>query len=533
MTRIERSAFGFLCIGFLWMCESRACIPDAQPQDSPAVRRAVALITPDEVRRHVYVLADDSMSGRWTPSSQLEIAAQYLAGELRRTGLRPGGDNGSFLQHIHLPIDQPQILADSSAMWTSGVTAMHWRYGHDYIFPYNWNWTNWTSEGNAVLLIGSLDGRVTFDTTSLRGRILLLPGKGGVGGGGWRGRYEPRVANWHPAVIIYLDDVDSVLGEMAIRQLRRSQPARLVKAPGFFGYQEFPTLLMSYRAAAPLITLGGINLAEVRRGLSDTALRAIPLGDVVVHVRERVRLIPFEDPSNVVAILDGNDPVLRNEYVVYSAHYDHLGTGRILKADSIYNGADDNASGTAAVLAVAKAFEDLQVRPKRSIIFALVSAEELMGWGSSFFVEHPPIPVSVIVANINADMLGRNWRDSVVVLGRHDSDLGQAVDHVTFLHHELGLAVIDSSNRPHDAGEEELYSWSDHHAFIQKGIPFLYFYSGIHDDYHRPSDSADKINYEKLSRISRLMFYVGLEVANAEKRPQWDPDRFKILVPSR
>jgi Zn-dependent M28 family amino/carboxypeptidase len=290
---------------------------------------------------------------------------------------------------------------------------------------------------------------------------------------------------------------------------------------------------MSYRAAAPLIALGSIDLAEVRRGLADTNLRAIPLGDVVVHVTERVRLTPYQDPSNVVAILDGSDPKLRNEYVVYSAHYDHLGIGRAdVRGDSIYNGADDNASGTAAVLAVAKALGGLTVRPRRSVIFALVSAEEGMGWGSSFFVDHPPVPASAMVTNINTDMLGRNWRDTVVVLGRHDSDLGQSVDRVTLSHRELGLTVIDSSNRPNDVGDLH-FGWSDHSAFILKGIPFLYFYSGKHEDYHRLSDSADKIDYEKLARISRMMFYVGLEVANANKRPQWDTARYKSLVPSR
>jgi Zn-dependent M28 family amino/carboxypeptidase len=292
-------------------------------------------------------------------------------------------------------------------------------------------------------------------------------------------------------------------------------------------------LVIRDRAAAPMILRGGIDLAEIRRTQTDTILQAIPLGDAVVHVKLRVRSVLHQNPSNVITVLAGTDPVLRNEYVVYSAHIDHLGVGTPVSGDSIYNGADDNASGTAAVLAVAKAFTHLAHPPRRSVMFVLYSGEETMGWGSTFFLNHPPVPICALVADLNADMVGRNWRDTVIVIGRRDSDLGQAVDRVLASFPDLGLAVTDSSTRPNDVPIATLYGWSDHGAFIRRGIPFLYFYSGMHPDYHRPSDSADKIDVEKLARISRLMFYVGLEVANENRRPQWDPDRYSRLVSPR
>lgn len=254
-----------------------------------------------------------------------------------------------------------------------------------------------------------------------------------------------------------------------------------------------------------------------------------PGGDAVVHVTGRVRRLPHHEPANVVAILEGSDPTLRHEYVVYSAHYDHLGIGPPIDGDSIWNGADDNASGTAAVLAVAEAFAQLPARPRRSMIFALVSAEEILGLGSRFFADHPPGPVSAIVANLNADMVGRNWTDTVVVLGRRDSDLGMIVDRILSSHPELGLAAVNSSTRPNES--RDLYTWSDHISFIHKGIPFLYFYSGMHADYHRRSDSGEKIDFEKLARISRLMFYVGVDIANADCRPQWNAESYRRLVP--
>jgi Zn-dependent M28 family amino/carboxypeptidase len=291
-------------------------------------------------------------------------------------------------------------------------------------------------------------------------------------------------------------------------------------------------LVLTDRAAQLLLAGGGVDLAALRRTPTDTVLRAIPLGDAVIHVRLRTLPVVHQSPANVIAILDGADSALRGGYVVYTAHMDHIGVGNAIGGDSIYNGADDNASGAAAVLAVAHAFARLPSPPRRSVMFVLVTGEEgLGGGGSGFFLTQPPVPVSAMVVDLNADMVGRNWTDTVVVLGRRDSDLGHTVDHVTALFPELGLAVIDSSTRPGDAAA--LYGWSDHAAFIQRGIPFLYFYSGMHADYHGPGDSPDKIDVEKLTRISRLMFYVGVSIANADTRPQWDPDSYARLVPRR
>jgi Zn-dependent M28 family amino/carboxypeptidase len=291
-------------------------------------------------------------------------------------------------------------------------------------------------------------------------------------------------------------------------------------------------LVLTDRAAQPLIARGGVDLTELRRTPTDAVLRAIPLGDAVVQVRLRTRPVVHQSPANVIAILEGADSVLRSEYIVYTAHIDHIGVGNPVGGDSIYNGADDNASGTAAVLAVAGAFARLPSPPRRSVMFVLVTGEEgLGGGGSVFFLNQPPVPVPAMVAELNADMVGRNWRDSVVVVGRRDSDLGGTVDRVAAAFPELGLAVIDSSTRPGDVAD--LYGFSDHGYFIQRAIPFLYFYSGMHADYHGLGDSPDKIDAEKLARISRFMFYVGLAVANADTRPQWDPDRFARLVPRR
>lgn len=491
-------------------------------QDVTGARRAAAAITPQDIARHVHVLADDSMRGRMTPSPELESAAQYAAAVLRQAGLRPGGDGQSYLQRYE--IDQLQVLPESSALWTTGMRSTRWTYGVDYApHPYS-DFADWTVDGSAVLLIGPVAGRPTFDTLSLRGRVLLIP----LTSAGLGPNYG-RIVNWHPAAILRVQDIpDSLLAQLATAATRPKTriPGASLALP--------PALVVTDRAAQPLIARGGVGLAELRRTGTDRALRAIPLGDAVVHVRLRTRPIAHQNPANVIAILEGTDSALRSQYVVYSAHMDHIGVGNSIGGDSIYNGADDNASGTAAVLAVAKAFADLAVRPRRSLMFVLVSGEEGLGSrGTRFFLDHPPVPVSAMVANFNADMVGRNWPDTVVVVGRRDSDLGRTVDSVTGSFPELNLAVIDSSTRPNDIDAAGLYGWSDHAVFVQRGIPFLYFYTGMHADYHRPTDTPDKIDVEKLARIGRLMFYVGLRVANAERQPQWVSGRYARLVRRR
>jgi Zn-dependent M28 family amino/carboxypeptidase len=235
---------------------------------------------------------------------------------------------------------------------------------------------------------------------------------------------------------------------------------------------------------------------------------------------------------NVAGILEGSDPVLKNEYLVYSAHMDHVGTtGQpgaacgALGADSICNGADDDASGTAAVLELAEAFTQRGVRPKRSIIFLTVSGEEHGLWGSEWFVNNPPVPLPQIVANLNIDMIGRNWADTIVAIGKEHSDLGTSLNRVNTAHPELGMTAIDDR-----WPGQNFYGRSDHYNFARKGVPILFFFNGTHPQYHRPGDSVEKIDAEKEARIVRLLFYLGQDVANAAKRPEWMPASYKTIV---
>ena len=228
---------------------------------------------------------------------------------------------------------------------------------------------------------------------------------------------------------------------------------------------------------------------------------------------------------NVVGILEGSDSVLKREYIVLSAHMDHVGIGAPVNGDSIYNGADDDASGTSGVLELAEALSQPGARPKRSVLFLTVSGEEHGLWGSSWFSEHSPVPMTQIVADLNIDMIGRNWKDTIVVIGKEHSDLGATLDRVNRAHPELGMKAIDDI-----WPEENFYFRSDHYNFARKGVPILFFFNGTHPDYHGPNDEPDRIDAEKEARIIRLIYLITQEVGDAPRRPAWNPASYKRIV---
>jgi Zn-dependent M28 family amino/carboxypeptidase len=257
-------------------------------------------------------------------------------------------------------------------------------------------------------------------------------------------------------------------------------------------------------------------------------MRALPGFTASLNLR---RAVLSEDRApNVIGVIEGSDPVLRNEYVFFTAHMDHVGTTgvgpcRPVGADSLCNGADDDASGTAGVVELAEAFAMLNPRPRRSLVFMTVSGEERGLWGSEYYSEYPTLSLANTVAAFNIDMVGRNWRDTIVAIGQGHSSLGELANRVARAHPELNLRLIDDP-----WPQERFYERSDHYNFARKGVPILFFFSGVHPDYHRPTDTVDKIDAEKEARILRLIFYIGLETANGDARPEWNPESRRRIV---
>jgi hypothetical protein len=257
-----------------------------------------------------------------------------------------------------------------------------------------------------------------------------------------------------------------------------------------------------------------------------------PAGDSGSFVRRypigRDSTAPRPTAPDVVGVLPGRDRALRGEYVAVVAHLDHLGVGRPVGGDSIYNGADDDASGTAGVLALAEAFAGQRERPRRSLLFLVVSGEERGLWGSRAFVARPSVPLDSIVGLVNLDMIGRNRPDSVYLNGWGKSTLASLVRRLAVAHPELGLGVgPDEEDRPRTPAD------SDHFPFQRQGVPYVFFYTGTHADYHRPSDEPARLDADKAARVARLAFHTMREIAERPGRPKWDGAARRLNVVAR
>ena len=275
-----------------------------------------------------------------------------------------------------------------------------------------------------------------------------------------------------------------------------------------------PIVGLSSTSAAALLAEVGLDLTALRES---PPTNAISLDGITMNVAA-----PFEvsahTPPNVVGMVRGSDPELRNEYIVYTAHFDHVGVGIPDESeDSIYNGADDNASGTSVLLETAAAFAALEVLPARSVIFLAVSGEEKGLLGSEHYSENPTVPIEAIIMNINLDMVGRNHPDTVIGIGRQYTNLGPLTDRVLREHPDIGFTVIEDP-KP----EEQGFFRSDHLHFVNKDIPAIFFSAGFdHEDYHKPSDEVELIDAEKAARVGRLVFHLGALVAGGTVDPEW------------
>jgi Peptidase family M28 len=218
--------------------------------------------------------------------------------------------------------------------------------------------------------------------------------------------------------------------------------------------------------------------------------------------------------ANVVGRLTGSDPVLAADYLIFGAHFDHLGIRTAVAGDSIYNGADDNGSGTAGVLELAEAFADLDTPPRRSILFVLFSGEERGLLGSRHYAASQEAPIGHVAAMVNLDMIGRNWSDTVAAVYPLNSDIFERAARVADAHPELQMTLLTD---PWPG--ENLVNRSDQAPFIPYGVPVLFLTSGLHADYHQPSDEADRLDYPKTERLVRTIFWIGWEFAEATEVP--------------
>jgi len=495
-------ALGFACNGPV---VQRSVV---QPAASPAAIGA-ATITPTDIYARISFLASDALRGRDTPSQGLETAAAYIASEYTRLGLQPRGENGSYLQRY--PYSIRTLLPDSVhfAITVKGrTTALS--YGPEMFVS-----TGIPSRASGALVFtGARVDSAMRDV--VRGNIAVIFLAGAMNRD-WRTAITAaRNAVRNDGAKALLVVLDPSITESQMQSMAR-QLGTIRGTP-----QSASVVFLRYDRARALFSSAGADLDALVAKAGGPSFQAVPLNATTAQMAFTVSEVTH-DPPNVVAVLEGSDPELKNSYVVMSAHMDHVGVGAPdARGDSIYNGADDDASGTSAIVEAAEAFAALPQRPLRSVIFLNVSGEEKGLLGSSYFSEHPTVPISSIVADINIDMIGRNAPDSVVVIGQEYSSLGPLMQQVNNNHPELRLTTSRDL-----WPQERFFFRSDHYNFARKDIPAIFFFSGVHEDYHRPSDEVQKINTDKAARIARLAYYVAFEIANSREAPKWSEQGLK------
>jgi hypothetical protein len=509
----------FLSSGVLLVlgaCGAPAVVP---PPAQPAA--AVAGTTPiaeQAIRSRIYFLASDALRGRDTPSPGLESAAAYLASESQRLGLLPAGVDGTYYQRW--PFANRQLsLAGTRLSLVGPGGEQELRWGVDF---YATPGATSEFEGGLVFVGRELtDAGTAVQATTFRDRVAVVTLPGRVPDRGWRRlrnlQQTQAQAAGATAVLHVLDPGHSD------QQLRSLAAAAGQAGRTLVGPEPLPQFFVTYEVARRVLSSADLMLDELwREGLGEDH-SPVPLAGIVAHGSARTAELDRAYPPNVVALIPGSDPVLRDEYIVLTAHFDHVGVGQPMNGDSIYNGADDNASGTSALLEIASALTELPAAPRRSVIFLWVSGEEKGLLGSRWYADNPTVPMDRIVANFNLDMIaGDHHRDTVVVIGKEYSSLGDVVDRLQRDLPELGLVASDDI-----WPEEDFFYRSDHFNFLRYEVPALFFFTGVHECYHRPCDTVDFINARKAARVANLVFHTLLEVANDDERPRWDPRRLE------
>lgn len=491
-------------------------------QTAAPLNNAAGTITPADIKQRIGIIADDSMMGRDTPSPGLEKTAQYVADQFKKFGLKPGGENGTWFQrytistrkidqaasHVGFMIHGKQLHADlnKDARYAFGTVPLK-----EVVAPAVLLGGTYTVDDIARLEVRGKTVIVVMDYSKpLPGSTLnALQALGNAGATG----------------IITLSNRDTTI----FNRMVAGTPITRLGVDGL--KEEVPTVVeVHQRVLAPILDEAGIKVDEIRAS-NTLVTRSIP--DLTVAFDLQDQVLSSSTAPNTIGILEGTDPKLKNEYLVYSAHMDHVGVAgpngsggcAARGADSICNGADDDGSGTVGVIELAEAYTRPGARPKRSVIFMTVSGEEKGLYGSSYFTQNPTIPLSQMVADLNIDMIGRNWPDTIVAIGKEHSDLGQTLNKIAGQHKNLNMAPIDDR-----WPEENFYFRSDHFNFAKHGVPILFFFNGVHPDYHQVTDSPDKIDTDKMSRILQLLFYLGQDVANNPVRPKWNPDSYNKIV---
>jgi Zn-dependent M28 family amino/carboxypeptidase len=510
---------------------------------SPAARQGVRSIDSVSMRAHTAFLASDFTEGRAPGTRGGRLAAAYIASEFAAAGLRPGNDTSYFQPVTFVGVTPHPELEFRSADGRS-------RYSPGYLDEF----VAWTPRqqgqvefsGDMVFVGYGIDAPEydwnDYAGTDVKGKILLglVNDPGGTGGskkfrgdtltyyGRWTYKYEEAARQGAAGLILIHTPASAGYGWSVVRNSWSGEQFEIPNEPG--EYHEALEAWVTEAAARRILGLAGVSLDSLESAARRPGFRARPLP---LRASGSVRSdVERTTSSNVVALVPGRDSTLRDQVVVYTSHYDHLGIGAPENGDAIYNGAKDNASGTSAIIELAKAYRDLPERPRRTVLLAAVTGEESGLLGSSYLARHPPF--GHFVADINMDAINMYGRTSdMVELGGEYSTLGDVFRELT---RYLGLEARGDQS----PGQGHFFR-SDQFSFVQRGVPALYIEQGVDyvgepagtgekreeayrkERYHQPDDEMlPGYTMGGAAQQTQLAFLVGWVVANAAQRPAWN-----------
>jgi hypothetical protein len=455
----------------------------------PTAQQIAAHLTANSLKADVSFLASDALQGRGTPSPGLDIAAEFIAAQFRRAGLEPVGDDGYFqtavfesitpnLDGLELTLESGESLvkADKSSIILQEPAALD--LNHTPVF---------------ILTLNQPADLDALTPAQVKGNVLLVAFPEGSSSGFQAARRIPAVAAKLEAALVVLVPGGNMVQGRGPGRLREASASRI------------PVVIVTDRAIR-------------------TATAAMKQATMSAHIAA-----PAVQPvklRNVAGLLRGSDPELKDTFIVVTGHYDHLGVRGTGEGDHIYNGANDDASGTSSVIEIGAALAELPARPKRSILFMALFGEEVGGLGSRYYCQHPIFPVAKTVADINLEQLGRT-DDTEGPTPRQFNLTGFDYTNIAAIFsaagEETGIKVVK-----HEENSDAFFARSDNASFAEVGIPDTTLsVSYLYPDYHKPGDEWPKLDYDNMAKVDLAVAVGILKMANSAEAPHWNKDNPK------
>lgn len=499
-------------------------------QDTVAMRFA-NFIASSNMQKHLSVLASDEYEGRETGKEGQKKAARYIADHFKSIGLKPAA--ADYFQKFPLTQSTPQ----SASISVNGK--QYENYKDFYIFPVG---KDAKAEAESIMFLGYGISHEKYDDykdVNVKDKILLVMGgepitkdsvsllTGKKELSEWTANFRKK-SEWAremgaAALLVINQNFESNI--QSLKHYLESSSLRLDTEKNEKGKEKRKRILqagISLKMANEILASQNISVEEIKNKIrkkkkTQTLELNLP---VTIEIKTRVEEINSE---NVLGVVEGKE--FPEEVIIITAHYDHLG----VKNGKVYNGADDDGSGTVAIMQIAEAFAKAKAAgrgPVRSVVFMAVSGEEKGLLGSSYYTDNPLFPLSNTLCNLNIDMIGRgdeahkNDSNFVYIIGsdRHSSDLHRINESCNSMYTNLKLDY--TYNAPDDPNR--FYYRSDHYNFAEKGVPIIFYFNGVHDDYHEHTDEIDKINFPLLAKRTRLIFHTAWEIANRPERIKLD-----------